>query len=85
VNVSEWMPAVAVVLGAVVMVVGFLKRRRDGHSMVLLGAALVIGPLSPLLKGHVPVPVQIAFSLAAIAFTLASVIMVFGRLRRAER
>ena len=72
-NVSQWMPVVALVLGAAVIVTGFLKRRRGGYSMVLLGAALVIGPLSPLLKGHVPVPAQIAFSLAAIAFTLAGV------------
>lgn len=84
-NVSRWMPVVAVVLGAAVMVIGLLNRRRGGYSQVLLGAALVIGPLSPLLKGLVPVPVQIAFSLAAIAFTLASVIVVFGRVRRASR
>jgi hypothetical protein len=85
VNVSQWIPVLALVLGATVMVVGLLNRRRDGYSMVLLGTALVIGPLSPLLKGHVGVPVQIAFSLAAAAFAVASVIVVFRRLRRARR
>jgi membrane protein implicated in regulation of membrane protease activity len=85
VNVSQWMPVVALVLGALVIVIGILNRRRGGYSQVLLGAALVIGPLSPLLKGRVPVPIQIAFSLAAVAFTVASVIVVFGRLRRAQR
>ena len=84
-NISQWMPVVALVLGAAVMVVGFLNRGKRGYSMVLLGAALVVGPLSPLLKGRVPVPVQIAFSLAAVAFALASVIVAFGRSRRAER
>jgi hypothetical protein len=76
---------VALGLGAAVMVTGFLWRRRGGYSRVLVGAALVVGPLSPLLTGRVPVPVQIAFTLAALGFALASVIVVFGHSRRAER
>jgi hypothetical protein len=79
------MPVVALVLGAAVIVTGFLNRRKGGYSVVLLGAALVIGPLSPLLEGRVPVPVQVAFSIAAAAFAVASVIVAFGRSRRAGR
>ena len=84
-NVTQWMPVVALVLGAAVMAIGFLNRRRRGYSQMLLGAALVVGPLSPLLQGRVAGSVQITFSLAAVAFAVASVIVVFGRLRRAQR
>ena len=85
-DVSHWILVVALVLGAAVMVTGFLRRRRrGGHSQVLLGVALMVGPWSPLLQGHVAFSVQIAISLAAVAFTVARVIVAFGRLRRAQR
>ena len=72
---AEFTAAVAMVFGAVAIAIGGLTRRRGGRSLLLLGLAFLVGPLSPLTKGHVPESTQILFSVSAIALSGAAGIL----------
>jgi hypothetical protein len=75
------------VVGVVVMLAGFLARHKGGRFLLLLGAALIAGSMSPLLKGRVTETVQILCSVGAIVLALAgsAICVVDVRRRRVHR
>jgi hypothetical protein len=70
------------VVGVVVMLAGYLARHKGGRFLLLLGAALIAGSMSPLMKGRVTETVQILFSVGAIVLVLAGSVICFIDVRR---
>jgi len=68
-GITDWV----VVAGMVTMVIGYATRQRRGRSLLALGAALVVGSLSPLTRGRLDDAARIVFSALAVALAATGV------------
>lgn len=82
---EQWTAAVAIAIGCVGILVFLLTRMRRNVELLLLGAAFVVGPLSPLLKDRVSGTGRIAFSVAAIGLACGGAVIALLRLRHPDR
>jgi TM2 domain-containing membrane protein YozV len=64
---------IGLVCGLVGLGVGVVYYRRGGKGLMFLGAAVVIGPLAPLLSGRISEEAQIAMSVVSIILTIVGV------------
>ena len=73
--------------GVVGMLIGYLTRRQRGRFLLFCGAGLIVGPMSPLLKGRVTETVQTLLTSCAIVLSLAGLVtaLIEVRRRRAHR
>jgi membrane-bound ClpP family serine protease len=63
----------AIVIGVALLFVGVRRPEFGGRALMLLGAAFIVGPVSPLTRGQLSEAVRVALSVAAILLTASAV------------
>jgi hypothetical protein len=80
-------PLTIAFVGAVVALIGYRTRGAGGRYLLPCGAALIVGPLSPLTEGSLSPATRTVFSTLAILLALSGAILALldGRRRRVLR
>lgn len=74
---------VAVVgVGVIGMISGYVFRHDGGRSQLFVGAAMITGPMSLLLKGRVTEEVPILLTGGAVALALVGLVVAIAQLRQ---